>query len=358
MNIEIKNSDITKRKLLLSRLIWREDGIVPGVRMTGLKMRAEKKIVEEKIIRGKYLFEDLPCFCGSHEDVLISEVDRHGFYYPVVICSRCGLIRANPRMTREAYNEFYTHEYRDVYGEGDEEIGRLFEYRLEQSKRNYNYFKNYVNLSTNAVVFEIGCDFGTMLLPFIEDGCDAYGCDYGIKHIEYGRERTGLRNLFVGGSEKLRETGKKADLVIVNHVLEHFLDLEKELGVIREIMNPDASIYIAVPGTFWWIENACGGNIMGLLQNAHAYQFSLNLLQYVMECCGFELIHGNEEIRSFFKLSNVLREKSMVPDTEFKKTMVYLEKLERKYLLKSYMIKPLEILGVKDMIKNITRRIR
>ena len=356
MKVEILNT--VKRDPLFPRLSWSDSMVHGGASIRGPRAQTAIKKVREKIVAGEYGFEDVSCFCGSCDDILISGIDRYGLYYPMVICNKCGLMRVNPRMNRESYIKFYSYEYRNVYGEGDEQIDKLFKYRMNQSKRKYSYLMNYVNLPVNAVVFEIGCNFGTMLLPFAEKEYDVYGCDYGGKHIEYGREKTGLKNLFIGGLEKLRETGKKANLVILNHVFEHFLDLEMELRTIREIMKPDGFIFIAVPGTFWWIENICGGNIMGLLQNAHTYQFTLSSLTYVMECCGFKLIYGNEEIKSIFRISSIFREKMMVPDGEFEKVIVYLKAIERKYLLKSYLIKPLEIFGLKGMIKNALQRIK
>lgn len=59
-------------------------------------------------------------------------------------------------------------------------------------------------------------------------------------------------------------------MIIMNHVFEHILDIDDELKKIQGIIKPDAYIYISVPGTFWWIENICSNNIMGLLTNAHA----------------------------------------------------------------------------------------
>lgn len=355
-NIKGININLVGCKPMIRRLAWNDGKIQPRTLKVGHKAREAIKKIKQKIVTGEYEFENVSCFCGSCDDMVISEIDRYGFYYPLAICKRCGLIRANPRMTKASYIKFYAEEYRNAYGESDSGVAKLFEYRINQGKQRYNYLVKHVDLPAKAVVFEVGCDFGTALLPFAEAGYDVYGCDYGVEHIEYGRKKTGLKNLFIGGLEKLIETNKKADIVVLHHVLEHFCDLEGELIAIRKIMKPRGLIYIAVPGTLWWINNICGADIMGLLQNAHTYQFSLGSLTYVMECCGFKLIHGNEKIDSFFKVDNVFRKKQLIPDMEFQRVVSYLKRMERKYLPKYYLIKCLEILGIKKMIKNMWQK--
>ncbi|RLJ01835.1 MAG: hypothetical protein DRP10_03030 [Candidatus Aenigmatarchaeota archaeon] len=72
-----------------------------------------KKQIEKKIKEGIYLFENVPCcVCGGENFELLSEKDRYGLYVPVVICKDCGLIYTNPRMTQDAFNQFYELEYR------------------------------------------------------------------------------------------------------------------------------------------------------------------------------------------------------------------------------------------------------
>jgi len=87
----------------------------PCVSLNELQIRMKKQI-ERKIEEGIYTFEDVPCcVCGGENFELLSEKDRYGLYVPVVICKDCGLIQTNPRMTQDAYNQFYELEYRKLY---------------------------------------------------------------------------------------------------------------------------------------------------------------------------------------------------------------------------------------------------
>lgn len=339
--MEIRTFDTVERKLLSSRLAWNNGKIRAKTLTIGPKAQATIKRVKEKIARGEYSFEECSCFCGSCDsDILISEVDRYGFYYPMIICKICGLMRTNPRMTEESYIHFYIHEYRDAYEEMD--IDELFAYRMKLGKERYGYLVNSIDLPDNAVIFDIGCGFGTAILPFAEAGHDVYGCDYGIEHIEYGRMKMGLKNLFIGGPEKLLDVGKKADFVILHHVLEHFLDLEGILNQIHDLLKPNGICYVSIPGIYGRVKNTFIGanNILHLLQNAHTYQFNLTTLRYVMECCGFEFIKGNEEVESFFKRSNRYRKKIDCFENECWNILNYLNSVEKKFLIKQ-MIKNL-----------------
>lgn len=322
--------------------------------MSPIALEAKER-VQAKIDDGTYKYETCNCYCGSNDSILISEIDRYGNYYPFVLCKKCGIMRKNPRLNKKAYIDFYSHEYRTLYGDKDRDMDELYKLRLKKAQERYDFITKYITLPPQTVVFDIGCGMGTMLLPFYQNGCEVMGVDYGVEFIKFGRKKTGL-NLEIGGVEKLKDLGEKADLVILNHVLEHFLDLERELRTIGELMKPDGFIYIAVPGTLWWIKNVCGGNIMGILQNAHMWQLSLNSLRYVIECCGFEFIRGNEEIKSIFKVSNVFREKKNIPQDEFEKILAYLKNTEHKYMPKLYIVNLLELIGIKKILKNVIRK--
>jgi SAM-dependent methyltransferase len=317
---------------------------------------AEKKEVERKIANGIYRFESKACFCDSNDSIKIAETDRYGFYYPLVLCKHCGLIRAEPRLTLESYVDFYDKHYRTIYSGDIQNKEEIFKTGIKQGKATYQFISEHLQLKDKSVVMEIGSNMGATLLAFHKRGHEVYGTDYGSENIEFGRKKTGIDSLLIGGIDRLVEVGKKADLVIAHHVLEHLLDMEKEIGEIRKIMKTDAYFYIAVPGTYWWIKNACKGNIKGLLQNAHTYQFSIETLKYIMECCGFELFRGNEEILSLFRVSDKYRNKGDVPIGESERALNYLKNMESKYLPRYYLIRLLDFIGIKTILKKIIYR--
>lgn len=171
--------------------------------MSRISLAAQSRI-KEKIDNGDYKYEKVACLCGNEDSLFLADMDGYGNYYPFVICKRCGIMRANPRLTEESYMDFYTYDYRALSGDDDTDREELYKSRIKQARDVYSFISRYVHLQPGAVVFDIGCNMGTMLLPFYEIGCEVIGVDYGVDYIEYGRKKTGLM-LEIGGIEKIIE---------------------------------------------------------------------------------------------------------------------------------------------------------
>lgn len=325
--------------------------------LASVTIESEKKI-SEKIRSGIYSYEYCSCYCGSNEFIKLSEIDLYGHYYPFVICKKCGIMRANPRLTEASLKDIYLNDYRNIYGNVGRNKEDLYLARLDQSEKMHAIITQHVPLPSGAVVFDIGCHIGTALIPFHDQGCDVMGVDLGIEGIEFGKRKSGL-NLAVGGIDQLKESGKKADLVILNHVFEHFFDLDQKIKEISQVMKPNGYIFVAVPGTFWWIKNLCGGDIVNMLQSAHIWQFSLNTMRYVFECSGFETVYGDEKILSIFRKSDKPpRRRDDFSGGECARVTAYLKRVERKHFFKRAVRKAISAIGLYDILKQVFEKKR
>ena len=66
-----------------------------------------KNQVSSKLENGTYKFENINCpVCGSTNKDCIGKKDRYGLYYETNICTNCGLVYTNPRMTQASKNMF------------------------------------------------------------------------------------------------------------------------------------------------------------------------------------------------------------------------------------------------------------
>jgi len=344
-------SNINKNRLLSKRFQYAQGVSSPtrGIKFSALQEIARKG-VEQKVIDDIYTFEENGCFCRHKEVMFIAARDRYNLYYPVVICKRCGLIRNDPRMTRSSYREFYDIEYRNLYGDGDLEIDVKWNIGVRKGEKIWQFVADSLP-GFQGVVFDVGCYMGASLLAFSKRGFVVAGVDYGREHLEYGKKYSGVKNLYVGGIERLAELNKKADLIILSHVIEHLVDLESELKNIRNIMKPNAYIYIATPGLFWRTTKVHNRNFLALLNNAHTYYFSLDTLVYVMECLGFELVKGNNRIKALFKKKDSCRSKDNIPHGEYRRTKAFLKRTEAFYSLTCRVIRLLELFHVKGVVK-------
>lgn len=258
-----------------------------------------------KVRQGFYPKEEVSCFCGSKEYKKITEKDRYGIDYQLCLCKNCGLLYSNPRMTKESLKLFYENDYRNIYGDRGE-IGDIQNKQLGNShiKDLINETLESLELPLPKVVFEIGCGTGGNLIAFNKD-CMCIGVDYDKEAIEAGI-KDGL-DLREGGIEILEGLNIKADLIIMNHVLEHFTDIESDLLRIRELLSDKGVLYVTVPGLYAW-------DIRFLFQNAHNYQFNGNTLAYVMYSCGFNEWYLTEEIESvWFKVPDKMDKSNKDP---------------------------------------------
>jgi SAM-dependent methyltransferase len=259
--------------------------------------------VKRRLVSGYYQTEPAACFCGESKGQAFRTVDRYGLPHRMCFCGSCGVIYASPRMTADSLERFYRDDYRAIYDWGlDAQRGEM----RELAKQTGWWIRGLVEqhgLRPN-VVYELGCNEGAGLAAFSE--CDCVGVDYDKTQIEYGQCLG--RPIVRGGLDVLELYGKPADLIILNHVLEHIPDLESTLRRLRALLAPEGMLFIALPTLY--------SDQDRLYQNAHLWQFTARTLLYVMECCGFEDIELQEGIVSLWKKSEDVREKSAVDAPE------------------------------------------
>jgi 2-polyprenyl-3-methyl-5-hydroxy-6-metoxy-1,4-benzoquinol methylase len=247
--------------------------------------------VQTKFASGEYQTEEILCFCGSGEEKrkTVVDRDRYGFSHPMQLCLNCGLIYASPRMTAESYRKFYQNEYRKIYQDVSPPPDREFSEGVQSGTD----LKGLLSLRDihPETVFDIGCNSGGWLKPFQDSGAEVLGVDLDSEAIAYGRSM-GLP-IQVGGLDEIEQTGKKADLIILCHVLEHLLDLDSSLNRIRNLVSENGVVFVCVPNLFTW-------DLRALFQNAHVWQFTPETLTYVMECSGFDKASCDSYINSIW----------------------------------------------------------
>ena len=237
--------------------------------------------VIRKLDDGTYPTEATKCFCGIEpaRDSVLTERDRYTIPHRMVLCENCLLIRANPRMTKEAYEQFYNNEYRKIYDgfpyqEKSEDDDFLFQVAANQSMQLKTFLAEF-DIHPKVIV-DIGSDKGGTLTPFKEDGATVYGVELCERGSSYA-EQKGIQT--VKTVDELIAKGVKADLVILQDMVEHLLDLH-ELEKLKDLLSPTGRVFIYTPGLL-----ACSPDKM--FQNAHTYQFLGATLQYVMQKLGY-----------------------------------------------------------------------
>jgi len=299
-----------------------------------LQLKAQ---VDQKVKSGHFKFEsvDCPC-CNKREFEQIAEKDRYGLYYPVVICKTCGLVQTNPRMTQESYNEFYNVEYRRLYGGSHDPAKHFHDKQYPRGKAIYRFLEQHNLLPSKAqpFVLDIGCGGGGTIKYFAEKGWKVKGTDLGAEFIEYGRNTYNL-DLEIGTIRDLKLT-EKPDLIIYSHVMEHVLDPNGEISIIKNLCHENTVVYIEVPG----VKNlhvSYARDLLLYLQNAHVYHYSLTTLHNLFSKNGFVLHNGTEFVRSAFRLDPSAKP---VFKNDYESVKNYLTQLEKSRKVHALLPKP------------------
>ncbi|MGE3974921.1 MAG: methyltransferase domain-containing protein [Bdellovibrionales bacterium] len=237
----------------------------------------QKKLVHqlnERVSSGQLKVEQARCLCGSDTFELVAQVDCHGIYSPTQLCKSCGIMVSSPRLTEKGYAEFYGQDlYRRIY-----EVDHHKEAQRKMSNPNKEIFEQ-VNrqhpVHSKTEVLEIGSGGGWNLIPFKNAGAEVTGLDYSQDLVKLGTA-AGM-TMLQGGLEQL---SKKYDVIILNHVLEHFLDPITELKKIMTHLKPDGVFYIAVPNLLRFSRSQ--------IQNAHTYYFTPRTFRHLGKLVGLK----------------------------------------------------------------------
>jgi 2-polyprenyl-3-methyl-5-hydroxy-6-metoxy-1,4-benzoquinol methylase len=293
------------------------------LKLNGVQLDA-KLSVEQKIKDKVYTFSEINCpICKHDSDSYLTQKDRYGLAFSVKVCNSCGLVYTSPRMTQESFFEFYDNEYRRLYGGEDGATERFFQQQYNHGRQIIGYLEKHKLYpeNKNVTVLEIGCGAGGILKAFKERGHKVVGYDLGSEYVDFGKSNHKL-DLRVGLLANFM--GDKPDVIIYSHVMEHILDLSSELQLIKENCHQDTLVYIEIPG----IKNLNGVYEMNLLryfQNAHTFHFSLDTLYNVFCKNGFQLLVGDESVRTVFKAS----ECNKPVTNDFKNVLAYLKRQEK-----------------------------
>ena len=152
-------------------------------------------------------------------------------------------------------------------------------------------------------------------------------------------------NLKQGSFEEIKSE-QKYDVLILNHVVEHFTSIEENMKQLAQLVQPNGIIYIGIPNID--IINR------SQFQNAHTYYFTQRTFCHYMERFGFEVLEfGPDEsihMHGIFKLRNEVKSsKNINLDKEYS--------LMKKKLfigvLKINMIKFLDSLNILGAVKKL-----
>ena len=231
--------------------------------------------------------------CGSSDTHKVSEKGQHGLPISLVLCKKCGLGYLNPRWDAEGYLNFYKNEYDKYYrpniskksdppkGKNNPILKRLESYNLIDKG-----FKNVLDIGSGAGdnLMDIKTAFPTVNLSAIEPSQDSQRIlnERGVSVLS--------DDVNANWDESATE---KYDLVIMRHVLEHFLDPLAILKRVKNVMADNGVLYIAVPNNL----NPTQNLEKIWFRVVHTYYFNKFSLENILHLAGLKevaIVEGDQ----------------------------------------------------------------
>lgn len=294
--------------------------------------------------------QSVSCLCGSRRARKLFDTDRYGLKSPTVVCKDCGLVFTSPRPSETFMRGFYQSDaYRVFYEEADEiDLPQMLASKFNRESFIHTTCAPHLQtiVDRKPRVLEVGAGGGWNLLPFAAD-CDVKGLDYSPILCELGRER-GI-DLIQGGLERLNDFAPEFDLIIANHVIEHFFDLPGSMRAITSRLVPRGILYVGVPDIYFYD--------ISQIQNAHNYYFSPATLAHYCGQAGLAVIASGKDDSGLHQYA-LLRPNSAKDALRISLDSEYrmIRRKHRNYTVKNSVSSFLGALGLRRVMRAVLRR--
>jgi SAM-dependent methyltransferase len=325
-----------------------------------------------KLENGTYKKHRNNCLCGNTDvrlDELISRLDMHAIRLEVLLCRKCGLIRSADVFDMQSNADYYKLEYREIHSGGKSRVEEYFESQLDRGNRFLDILNRSGVIHEIDSIAEIGCGGGGILYPFHSISKKVFGYDYDNDYLEYGRSK-GME-MFCIGENPGSIPHAPPDLLILSHVVEHFINPKKELMDYIGKIKPGKYLLVEVPGLFCLsTKKKLYGYPVRYFQIAHVFQFFYReYLEIFYKAFGLEILYGDET--ATFVLRKPLNWEGTVPGEIFNDELRKYPALVDAYMKEAFfdfcygpsrenMIwifsSMLERMGLREAIKNLVRR--
>jgi 2-polyprenyl-3-methyl-5-hydroxy-6-metoxy-1,4-benzoquinol methylase len=305
------------------------------------------------------IFEPIPCpICNTKDTELISQKGQFGLPCFVSICPFDGLVFLSPRWSKERYVRFYENEFYTYYRPADLS-DKITDSHYNSIKKICGRLEQLNLLKGKESVLDIGAGMGWSLQWLKQH----YAHFKRFSAIESSVRCIANLKTVIGANVVSHDvdsqwTSTGFDLVIMRHVLEHFMHPVEALKKVWENLSPHGIIYIAVPDMM----NPKGSLKHSWFSSAHTFYFSLMTLTSIASMAHLspiEIMSENSELWGVFtKASNKTKRINII--NVYDKQMEIIKLHQRKDIIFNayYTIKNVLLpKKIRSWLKNQYRRI-
>jgi len=225
-----------------------------------------------------YLNTNLTTFFFPVPEKLIKKVEKEPF--KLRICKKCSHIfqtDIKKDLLELIYNKFYKHYNLDT----------SIEFQKVYRERTIEFIKEILSQEKDQKVLDLGCGEGTYF-PFFETfDYECYGIEPSEKAV-IAKEKN--PNAFISHqyfeNSKVNIFKTKFDIILMNWVLEHILELDSFFKKLEKYIKTKTKIIIQVPDIRYYINN----NLPLFYVHEHINYFTIETLRLLLERKGFIII--------------------------------------------------------------------
>ena len=228
--------------------------------------------------------------CGAAAFVVLAHRDRYGCAAQAHACARCGLVFLNPRMTADAYAQFYDGVYRPLVSAFH---GRQIDAKtIQAEQRDYaieraDFIRPFVAGHGLRSMLDIGGSTGIVSHHFAREfALEAVVIDPAPLEVDEAR-RLGLETI-TGLVERHDFGSRRFDVVIVCQTVDHLLDINSVLARVRDLLDQRGILFIDIVDfraaylRNWSVEDA--------IKIDHPYYLTQDTMTAFLRRAGFDVL--------------------------------------------------------------------
>lgn len=113
------------------------------------------------------------------------------------------------------------------------------------------YVEQFIPITKDTRILEIGCGDGGNLLPFAERGCQVTGVDISISRISQAKtffqEKKANATFIASDIFELKNLEQQFDLILIHDVIEHISDKKQFISDTKKYLNKNGILFIGFP---------------------------------------------------------------------------------------------------------------